>query len=134
MKTIIAGTRTIDDYDMVRKYIAKSGFDISIVLCGEAKGVDSMGKLWAKENQIPVWSFPADWAHFGKFAGIERNNRMADAGDALILIWDGESKGSKNMRYNAIQCGLMIYEVIVSPLTTIAFHHCHEQTLLENND
>ena len=69
MKVIIAGSRDIIDYQLVVDTIKESNFIITEVVCGEASGVDSLGKKWAIENNIPVKSFPAKWNKFGKSAG-----------------------------------------------------------------
>jgi hypothetical protein len=40
---------------------------------------------------------PANWSAYGKSAGMERNGRMALIADTLVALWDGNSKGTKNM-------------------------------------
>ena len=44
MKVIIAGSRDIIDYQLVVDTIKESNFIITEVVCGEASGVDSLGK------------------------------------------------------------------------------------------
>jgi hypothetical protein len=56
---------------------------------------------------------PARWDTEGKAAGPKRNKRMAEAADALILVWDGKSKGSASMKSEAQKRGLKIFEVII---------------------
>lgn len=98
MKTIIAGSRTITDLRVVEKAIEGSGYDISEVVCGGARGVDDLGRKWAGNgNRVPVKMFPADWAKYGKPAGYRRNVEMAEYADALIAVWDGTSKGTGHM-------------------------------------
>ena len=41
--------------------------------------------------------FNADWNKHGRAAGPMRNKQMADYADVLIAVWDGQSKGTKNM-------------------------------------
>lgn len=113
MRTIIAGTRTITDQGIVDAAIADSGITISRVVCGMARGVDSCGKTWADGKGIPVDKFPADWDKFGKAAGYRRNVQMAENADALILVWDGNSRGSMHMQNIAQSKGLLIFERIV---------------------
>ena len=108
MKTIIAGTRTIHDFNLVRQAIIDSGFNISEVVCGEARGVDTLGKNWAHYNNIPVKSFPADWSQYGKSAGYKRNVQMADYAEALIAITTG-SPGTAHMINIAHEKGLKIF-------------------------
>jgi len=97
MKVIIAGSRNIIDYDLVVEAITKSKFKIGTVVSGHARGVDLLGEKWANLNQIPRDLYPADWDTHGKKAGFLRNAVMADYADALIAVWDGESKGTKDM-------------------------------------
>lgn len=115
-KVIIAGSRTIKDYLLVKSIILESKFKIDEVVCGEANGVDSLGKRWAQENNIPIQSFPADWKIYGRAAGYIRNGQMANYGNHLILIWTGDIKsspGSRNMLKLAQEKGLTIFEKIV---------------------
>jgi hypothetical protein len=97
MRTIIAGSRDIDDKKLLESAIAESKFNITIVVCGEARGIDWLGKEWAINHDIPVHSFPANWSLHGKSAGFIRNTEMAENADALIAVWDGESRGTKMM-------------------------------------
>lgn len=100
MKVIIAGSRDIREPIKVHDAIAAAVIKIPIiteVVCGEAEGVDKIGKAWAKAANIPIKSFPADWKTWGKVAGFKRNRDMADYADALIAVWDGKSKGTHDM-------------------------------------
>lgn len=112
MKTIVAGSRSIKDYNIVKSAIASCNWNITEVVCGTAPGVDKLGEKWAKENNIPIKYFPADWGGPYKLkAGIVRNLEMANYADALIAIWDGESKGTKHMITAAKQYKLKIHYV-----------------------
>lgn len=117
MKTIIAGSRSIHSYAVVEQAIIDSGFDdidggITEVVSGCARGVDALGEEWAYKNHRKVILFPADWNN-GPSAGHQRNARMAAYADALIAVWDGQSKGTANMIAQAKKRGLkvFVYEV-----------------------
>ncbi len=97
MKVIVAGSRSINDYEFVKKTIQESGFKITEIVSGRAKGVDRLGEVYAKENNIPVKQFIVDWDKYGRSAGIKRNIEMGNYSDALIAIWDCKSKGTKHM-------------------------------------
>lgn len=56
-------------------------------------------------RDIPVKRFPADWDRHGRAAGPIRNCQMAQYADALIAIWDGKSRGTKNMIDEMNKCG-----------------------------
>lgn len=109
MKTIIAGSRTITDYSIVKKAIQESGFNITEVVCGLAKGVDLLGEQYAMENKIPVKYFPADWNTYKSSAGPMRNEQMGDYADALIAVYENKSKGTTHMIQYATKKGLKIY-------------------------
>lgn len=112
-RTIIAGSRTIGDETIVEKAVSDCGWGISTVICGCAAGVDTLGKLWAQKTGVPVEDYPAQWDTHGRRAGYLRNVQMAEVAEALILIWDGKSPGSKMMRDIALKKGLRIHEKIV---------------------
>lgn len=109
MRTIIAGSRQIQDISFVMDAIRESGFQIDEVVSGGARGVDSLGEKWANRNSVPVRVFPADWNAHGKAAGPIRNTEMANYADALIAIWDGESRGTSHMIRTAKSKGLKVF-------------------------
>ena len=49
------------------------------------------------ENGYALEKYPALWEKYGDAAGPKRNEQMAEIADAVVVFWDGESKGSKNM-------------------------------------
>ena len=109
MKTIIAGSRDITELHLVEDAIWNSDFLISEVVCGGARGVDRLGWEWAVAHRKPVRSFIPDWDGKGKGAGFARNQEMADYADALIAVWDGVSRGTKDMIDRAQKKGLKVY-------------------------
>lgn len=113
MKVIVAGGRDFTNYALVEEAIKISGFEISQIVSGKAKGVDTLGEVWALANNIPVEAFPADWSQHGRAAGPIRNKQMAEYADALIAIWDGESKGTANMIQQARNKQLNVFIYLV---------------------
>nr|WP_297388196.1 DUF2493 domain-containing protein [uncultured Roseateles sp.] len=109
MRTIIAGSRNINDPDEVEAAIKASGFAITVVLSGCAPGVDLLGEMWARKHGLAVERFPADWDRYGRSAGPKRNMQMATAADALIAVWDGWSPDTRNMLECARLRGLEVY-------------------------
>lgn len=109
MKTIIAGSRGITCPFVVDKAVKLSGFDVTEVVCGGARGVDRLGWQWAVFNYKLIKSFIPDWDGKGKGAGLARNQDMADYADALIAIWDGASRGTRDMIDRAQKKGIKVY-------------------------
>lgn len=105
MKVIIAGTRNVKDYPLLVRTIEQSGWkdQITEVVSGCATGIDTLGEQWARTNNIPIKEMPANWSQYGNSAGPMRNRQMAEYADAAIVIWDGESRGTRNMIENMIR-------------------------------
>jgi len=109
MKTIIAGGRNITNYSLVLSALRESEFIPTEIVSGIAPGVDTLAIQYARENNLPLREFHADWNKHKKAAGPIRNRQMAEYADALIAIWDGESRGTKNMIEEATKRGLRVY-------------------------
>jgi hypothetical protein len=101
MKVIIAGSRGIrptgEDSDMCFGWFDDSGFDITEVVSGGARGIDTFGEIYAIKRNIQIKRFPANWGEYGRAAGPMRNEEMAQYADALLAIWDGKSRGTAHM-------------------------------------
>lgn len=117
IKVIIAGTRDFNDYAFLKKNldyflqgINPNNEEIEIV-SGNARGADKLGERYAKEHNLPVKLFPANWDKYGKRAGYLRNQEMADYSDMLIAFWDEKSKGTKHMIDIAKKQGLTVIVV-----------------------
>lgn len=96
-KVIICGSRDFQNYSLLRKEIDKIKDKVGEVVCGEAKGADTLGRAWAEENHVKVQSFPANWQAYGSQAGFIRNRDMGDYADMAIAFWNGHSPGTKDM-------------------------------------
>ncbi len=116
MKLIIAGSRHLNvplqfiEWCVNRFSIPLESLE---VVSGTAKGIDSSGEIYAEAAGHALHKFPADWEKHGKAAGYFRNSDMAEYADALLLIWDGESKGSAMMKYLMEKQDKPIYEIIL---------------------
>lgn len=97
MKTVIAGSRDIHCMGHLFRAIKDSGYEITEIVSGGAKGVDTLGEMWGDLKGIPVTQFLPDWGKYGRSAGPMRNAQMAEYCDVAIILWDGRSPGTKNM-------------------------------------
>lgn len=112
-RVIIAGSRSFRDYELLKAkcdaILDRKGRTHEIVIVsGTARGTDKLGERYAREHGYQSRQFPANWASFGKVAGIVRNSDMARNADALIAFWDGKSPGTRNMIENARRLGLPV--------------------------
>jgi len=110
-KVIVAGSRTIRCYDLVRgrldELLANVAGPIEVV-SGGADGADALGERYAREREHRLQRFPADWHKHGKRAGILRNRQMARHADALVAFWDGRSTGTADVIRTAREQGLKV--------------------------
>ncbi len=123
MKLIIAGSRTLRVKPELIVALCEL-FNINIncigseIVCGGAGGIDASGEAFYRWYSLSPSSFltfkkfPADWGLYGKAAGPIRNEQMAEYADALLLIWDGASRGSASMKKEMEALGKPVYEVI----------------------
>ena len=113
MITIIAGSRTIRNEQLVYDAIKESGFEITEVVSGHAQGVDMIGEAYTQEFGVKLKVFEADWDKLGNSAGIIRNQMMVDYADALIAVWDGKSKGTSHIIKQAKKKKLKVFVKVV---------------------
>ena len=102
MRLIVAGSRTFNNYELLRNEIVKNFptqyEDGSLeIVSGMARGADSQAVDFAFVHMLTLHEYPAEWDKYGKSAGYRRNEDMAKNADALIAFWDGVSKGTKHM-------------------------------------
>lgn len=112
-KTIIAGSRTLTNEDIIISLIreVEADIDASIteVVSGGAAGVDTIGEIFAKEFNLPIKHFIPKWGKYGWRAGPIRNREMAQYADSAIIFWDGASRGTANMIEEAVKARLKLW-------------------------
>jgi len=113
MRLIIAGSRSIALRGMALYHLSNFFPNPDEIVSGGAKGVDTYADYYAKTIGKPFKLFKADWDTHGKAAGPIRNKQMAEYSDALLLIWDGKSKGSASMKKEMLKLKKPVYEVIL---------------------
>lgn len=96
MKVLICGSRRINDPALVAKAVAESGMSPTHIVSGGARGIDTLARLYAHSNDIEFSEYLADWKGQGRRAGFLRNITMVDTVEAVIAVWDGESRGTKH--------------------------------------
>jgi hypothetical protein len=85
MRLVISGTREEDDLvefetlmaiEHVVTVFKRHDEDLTAVITGGARGVDTYAEKWAKARGIKVLSIAAQWDRFGKSAGARRNTEL----------------------------------------------------------
>lgn len=99
MKLIVAGSRDYSDKATLFMILdnVKKDYPLEKIIHGGSQGPDLIAGEWAAANGIECKVFEADWDKHKRAAGPIRNKQMAAEGTHLLAIWDGSSKGTKNM-------------------------------------
>ena len=117
MKLIITGPCTYTNYQHLCQVLAPDRHRITQVLTGGSRGAEQLGFRWAWQHLVPRHLVRADWERFGKTAGVRRNHQLAQAGDVLLVLGDGQAPGTAHL----IQCMQQLGKpVIVVPVDATA--------------
>ncbi len=96
-RVVVGGSRSIEDYELVRGVLKQLLVEEDTVLSGNAPGVDRLGERYAKEAGLEVKVIPSPWEKHGLKASMIRNELLLRSADLVICFWDGESKGTRHM-------------------------------------
>jgi hypothetical protein len=58
--------------------------------------VDALGEQYAREHGIPTVTVKPIYEKYGRAAPIRRDEEMMDMADAVLVVWDGVSRGSRH--------------------------------------
>lgn len=76
--------------------------DDVVIITGDADGADAIARAFAKDSNLSLKVFSADWKSYGKAAGYKRNRAMHEYLAAnfehrgCIAFWNGHSKGTSH--------------------------------------
>ena len=91
MKLLIVGSRSITDFDL-SPHIAD---DVNTIISGGARGIDSLAERYADQHRLSKYILRPRYDLYGRAAPFKRNEHMVDIADAVLVIWDGHSKGAE---------------------------------------
>lgn len=104
---IIAGGREFSDYILLKKEVDlfieenKKDYKEIVIISGEARGADLLGKKYGEEKGYKVIRLPALWKNVDDSvdikAGFKRNAIMLKLANHCIVFWDQKSNGTRMM-------------------------------------
>jgi hypothetical protein len=111
MRLLVCGGRDYDNYyylSGVLDGMGIAGVSPDIVICGGARGADQLASIWAGRNNVPRYTFLAEWDKYGAAAGPMRNQKMIDKGKPdMVLAFPG-GKGTADMVRRAKAAGIPV--------------------------
>lgn len=111
MRVVVSGDRTYRDRDLVYRVLddLHARYGITLLVHGEATGLDTLAKQWAMERGVPPFGCPYASA-YGKDGGPIRNGWLLDFGmpELVVAFPMKNSVGTWNMVTQAKQRGLNI--------------------------
>ena len=98
-RLVVAGSRGFDSYERLSAELDKylTGRSNVTIISGTARGADRLGERYAQEHGYKIEQVPAQWAKYHQGAGPIRNKQMVKTADAVLVFWDNESTGTKNI-------------------------------------
>ena len=91
MKLLIVGSRSIKNFDL-SPYICK---DVDTIISGGASGIDYLAEKYADTHHLSKYILRPHYNLYRRAAPLKRNEQMVDMADAIIVVWDGYSKGTE---------------------------------------
>ena len=108
MRVVVTGSRGWTDSLVIHDRLARLGPG-TVIVHGNARGVDRIADSQAHMLGYSVERHPADWLRYGRRAGIVRNWEMLDTSpDLVIAFWDGVSRGTRHCIRAAQERGIPV--------------------------
>ncbi len=111
MKVLVCGGRDLErrHYRFLERVLDL--LDVSAIVSGGAPGADSLASLYASENNIPIFVYPAKWHKFGWGAGPKRNQAMLDEQDVDLVVAMPGGRGTADMKRRALEKGVPVVTI-----------------------
>lgn len=91
MKVAVVGSRNLYVNDL-GKYLPEN---VTEIISGGAKGVDTSAREYAILNRIKLTEFLPEYSKYGRGAPLKRNITIIENADLVLAFWDGSSRGTK---------------------------------------
>ena len=117
MRLLVCGGRNFTNSDEKWVFSELDQFHaktpITLLIDGDARGVDRIAGKWATIQGIERMVFPADWGKYGTSAGPIRNAQMLKEGLPNIVMAFPGGKGTANMISQAVNQSIQVIRVLL---------------------
>ena len=104
MKVAVIGSRNLR-VDDLGKYLPD---DVTEIVSGGARGVDTSAREYALANDIKLTEFLPEYDKYGRGAPLRRNITIIEYADLVLAFWDGSSHGTKYVIDNCKKRGVPV--------------------------
>jgi len=113
MHVLITGSRDWTDVETIatRLTLLPAG---TMIMHGAARGADRIAARIARSLGLRVTAYPANWARYGKAAGVIRNRQMLDQRPDLVIAFHPDltqSRGTADCVRDAHRRGIRVEHI-----------------------
>lgn len=111
---LVIGSRSLPSFDL-SLYIPR---DCGRILCYQEKGIGSVAEQYARYHKIHVETAEPDGKQNGEQNGqgeiSEQDIQMVSMADLVVAVWDGKSRGTKEIADHARKTGKPVKVITVT--------------------
>lgn len=112
MKTIlVCGGRDFKDAKCLNTVLSEEVSSDDKIIHGKARGADTLADKWARDHNINVKGYAANWTKYGHAAGPIRNKQMLVEGKPDLVIAFPGGVGTANMIKQAEDAGVEVLTI-----------------------
>lgn len=112
MKVAVIGSRNLKVKNL-KKYLPS---EVTEIVSGGTKGIDSSARDYALKNNIPLKEFLPEYKKYGRIAPLKRNIQIIEYADIVLAFWDGNSTDTKYVIDNCHKLNVPV-KIILCPYT-----------------
>ena len=113
MRVLVCGGRHYQHFRQVRKTLNALNAEtpITAIITGGCSGADTFVEEWAKNGNVPVEVYKADWYTYERAAGPIRNAKMLTEGKPDLVLQFPGGAGTADMVRRARAAGVPVHEI-----------------------
>jgi predicted Rossmann fold nucleotide-binding protein DprA/Smf involved in DNA uptake len=103
----VVGSRSLTTWTalVARLDALRAAGQVARVVSGGAEGPDRLAARWAKSHGVPLTEHLPDYRAHGAGAPLVRNGLVVADADLVLVVWDGESRGTLDAARKAARLG-----------------------------